>query len=87
MIFSNSISTFVIVFNAVFIDWINIAALGLKDPVVYFEHHGVGLSDGRHFGATPGTYLRFNFGCPRATLAEALVRMKRAAAAVGPRRD
>jgi cystathionine beta-lyase len=73
--------------EATYLAWINIAALGLKDPVVYFEHHGVGLSDGRHFGANSGAYLRLNFGCPRATLAEALVRMKRAVAAVGPRRD
>ena len=73
--------------EATYLAWINIEALGLKDPVAYFEHHGVGLSDGRHFGAKPGTYLRLNFGCPRVTLAEALLRMKRAVAAVSPRRD
>jgi cystathionine beta-lyase len=41
----------------------------------------VGLSDGVPFGAAPGTHLRLNFGCPRATLAEALRRMRAAVAA------
>jgi cystathionine beta-lyase len=64
--------------EATYLAWINVEALRLKDPVAHFEHHGVGLSDGRHFGAKPGTYVRLNFGCPRATLVEALLRMKRA---------
>jgi cystathionine beta-lyase len=38
----------------------------------------VGLSDGAFFGATPGSHVRLNFGCPRATLVEGLRRMKRA---------
>ncbi|MDD2763241.1 MAG: PatB family C-S lyase [Opitutaceae bacterium] len=66
--------------EATYLAWFNVEALGLKDPVTHFENHGVGLSDGRHFGARPGTYLRLNFGCPRATLAEALARMQRALA-------
>jgi cystathionine beta-lyase len=36
----------------------------------------VGLSDGAPFGAKPGKYIRINLGCTRATLAEALRRMK-----------
>jgi cystathionine beta-lyase len=64
--------------EATYLAWLNIAALGLKDPVTHFERHGVGLSDGRYFGAAPGSHLRLNFGCPRAVLAEALARMKRA---------
>jgi cystathionine beta-lyase len=67
--------------EATYLAWFNITALGLKDPVAHFERHGVGLSDGRHFGAKPGSHLRFNFGCTRATLAEALARMKQAIAA------
>ncbi|HUL52175.1 MAG TPA: PatB family C-S lyase [Opitutaceae bacterium] len=67
--------------EATYLAWLNVAALGLPDPVAHFENHGVGLSDGRHFGAEPGTYLRLNFGCPRATLIEALARMTRALAA------
>ena len=66
--------------EATYLAWFNVEALGLKDPVTHFEKHGVGLSDGRPFGARPGTYLRLNFGCPRATLAEALARMQRALA-------
>jgi cystathionine beta-lyase len=64
--------------EATYLAWLNIMALGLKDPVRYFEKHGIGLSDGRHFGASPGTYVRLNFGCPHARLAEALARLKRA---------
>ena len=71
--------------EATYLAWLNIAALGLADPVRHFEDHGVGLSDGRHFGAAPGTYVRLNFGCPRAALAEALARMKRAVAVRPPR--
>jgi cystathionine beta-lyase len=66
--------------EATYLAWCNIEALGLKDPVAHFEKHGVGLSDGRHFGAQPGTHLRLNFGCPRATLVAALARMKQALA-------
>ena len=71
--------------EATYLAWLNVAALGLPDPVRHFEDHGVGLSDGRHFGAAPGAYVRLNFGCPRAQLTEALARMKRAVAAI-PRR-
>ena len=49
------------------------------DPAAHFESHGLGLSDGRDFGA-PG-WLRLNFGCPQATLDEALQRLHRACAA------
>ena len=67
--------------EATYLAWLNVASLGLADPVAHFERHGLGLSDGRYFGAEPGTYLRLNFGCTRATLVEALARMKRAVAA------
>ena len=67
--------------EATYLAWLNVAALGLPDPAAHFERAGVGLSDGRHFGAAPARYLRLNFGCPRATLAEALARMQRALAA------
>jgi cystathionine beta-lyase len=64
--------------EATYLAWLNVATLGWRHPVRQFEQHGVGLSDGRYFGATPGTWVRLNFGCPRATLVEALARMKRA---------
>jgi cystathionine beta-lyase len=66
--------------EATYLAWLNVASLGLADPVAHFERHGAGLFDGRHFGADPGTHLRFNFGCTRATLAEALTRMKQSVA-------
>lgn len=64
--------------EATYLAWINVSRLGLSDPVGHFETHGVGLSEGVYFGAKPGTYVRMNLGCPRATLDEALARMKRA---------
>ncbi len=69
--------------EATYLLWMNVAALGLANPVGHFERHGVGLSDGAAFGAAKGTYLRLNFGCPRATLEEALRRMTAAVAAAG----
>ena len=67
--------------EATYLAWLNVEALGLSDPVAHFEAHGVGLSDGAFFGAPAGRAVRINFGCPRATLAEALRRMKAALAA------
>jgi cystathionine beta-lyase len=68
--------------EATYLAWLNVRALGLKDPIAHFEKHGVGLSDGAFFGAPKGDYVRINFGCTRATLREALQRMK---VAVGAR--
>lgn len=67
--------------EATYLAWLNVSALKLTDPIAHFEQHGVGLSDGAFFGSPRGRHVRINFGCPRATLAEALVRMKRAIAA------
>ena len=67
--------------EATYLAWLNIEALNLADPIAHFEMHGVGLSEGAHFGAPKGTHVRLNFGCPRATLAEALRRMQAALAA------
>lgn len=66
--------------EATYLAWLNVSALGWTDPIARFEAHGVGLSDGAFFAAKPGDYVRLNFGCTRATLAEALRRMKRALA-------
>ena len=67
--------------EATYLAWLNLEALYLENPVAHFENHGVGLSEGAYFGARQGHYVRLNFGCPRATLAEALHRMKTALAA------
>jgi len=64
--------------EATYLAWLNVTALGLTHPTAHFEKHGVGLSDGVPFGASPGHYVRLNFGCPRATLTKALDRMKSA---------
>jgi len=58
--------------EATYLAWIDVRELGLANPAAHFEAHGLGLSDGADFGA-PG-WLRFNFGCNRATLDEALER-------------
>jgi len=60
--------------EATYLAWLDVQALGLKDPATHFEDHGVGLSDGREFGG-PG-YLRLNFGCPRSILVEACDRFE-----------
>jgi cystathionine beta-lyase len=67
--------------EATYLAWLNIEALGLADPIALFEQHGVGLSECAPFGAARGSHVRLNFGCTRATLAEALRRMKAALAA------
>jgi len=67
--------------EATYLAWLNVEALGLPRPAAHFEAHGVGLSDGAMFGAAPGRNLRLNFGCTRATLDEALQRLKKALAA------
>ena len=64
--------------EATYLAWLNVVALNLPDPIGHFEKHGVGLSDGAFFGAPKGHYVRVNFGCTRATLVEALRRMKSA---------
>lgn len=66
--------------EATYLLWLDVSALGLEQPAAHFEKHGVGLSDGAMFGAAKGTHVRLNFGCPRATLVEAIRRMKAALA-------
>lgn len=65
--------------EASYLAWIDVRELGLDKPAAHFENHGLGLSDGSDFGA-PG-WLRLNFGCPRATLDDALDRFCTAIAA------
>ncbi|HEY0946502.1 MAG TPA: PatB family C-S lyase [Opitutaceae bacterium] len=67
--------------EATYLAWLNVSALGLADPILHFEKHGVGLSEGAFFGAKKGDHVRINFGCPRATLVEALRRLRAALAA------
>ena len=64
--------------EATYLLWLNVEALGLEHPAAHFEKHGVALSDGAVFGSPKGSHVRLNFGCPRATLVEAMRRMKAA---------
>lgn len=66
--------------EATYLAWINIEALGLDDPIKWFEQYGVGLSPGEGFG--DGRFVRLNFACPMATLKEALKRIRTAVAAI-----
>lgn len=67
--------------EATYLAWIDARRLPTRDPTALFESAGVGLSNGAEFGA-PG-FVRLNFGCPRATLDEALRRMRVAVTSVG----
>ena len=60
--------------EATYLSWVDLRERGIEDPVRFFEEAGVGLSGGADFGL-PG-FVRLNFGCPRALLAEALRRMR-----------
>ncbi|MBL0224101.1 MAG: putative C-S lyase [Geobacteraceae bacterium] len=62
--------------EATYLAWIDARGLAEGDPARFFEEGGVGLSDGRPFGA-PG-FVRLNFGCPRSLLEAALERMRSA---------
>ncbi len=62
--------------EATYLAWIDTRAAHLADPAKFFENAGVALGDGAAFGG-PG-FVRLSFACPRARLAEALSRMRRA---------
>ena len=64
--------------EATYLAWIDVRKTGLKNPIEYFESAGIGMQDGADFDG-PG-FVRFNFGCPRETLEEALKRMANAVA-------
>jgi len=60
--------------EATYLAWLDVRAVGLPDPGAACVRAGVALSDGADFGA-PG-FLRLNFACTRATLEEALSRLR-----------
>jgi len=59
--------------QATYLAWIDARGLNVSSPAKWFEAAGVGLSDGAEFDG-PG-FVRLNFGCRRALLAQALDRM------------
>jgi cystathionine beta-lyase len=70
--------------EATYLAWLDCNALQLprNDPFEWFlENARVGLGEGRNFGPPGEGFVRLNFGCPRATLVDALGRMEKALAA------
>jgi cystathionine beta-lyase len=65
-----------------FLAWLDCRGAGLPaDPYTFFlERARVALNPGPSFGAGGEGFVRLNFGCPRAILAEALERMRAALA-------
>ena len=69
--------------EATYLAWIDARGLQLPEGVSaaqFFEAAGVGLSPGQDFQAGAADYVRFNFGCTRQTLEEAIARMASACA-------
>lgn len=66
--------------EATYLAWLDCRAAGIPgDPFTFFlERARVALNDGTAFGRGGSGFVRLNFGCPRAMLAEALDRMRRA---------
>ena len=65
--------------EATYLAWLDCGELGVENPYEFFlERARVAMSDGREFGAGGAGFVRLNFACPRATLEEALRRMKAA---------
>ena len=66
--------------NATYLAWLDFRAVDLPDTPYRFllEHARVALNDGAMFGPGGQGFVRFNFGCPRAQMIEALERMRAA---------
>lgn len=62
--------------EATYLGWIDASALNVASPALYFEKYGLGFSPGRDFG--DDKFVRLNFGCTRALLEEAVVRLGKA---------
>ncbi len=62
--------------DATYLGWIDASGLQSENPARYFEQYGLGFSPGGDFG--DDRFVRFNFGCTRATLQEAAARLKQA---------
>ena len=63
-----------------YLAWLDCREAGITGtPANFFlENPRVGLNDGAWFGDEGKGFVRLNFGCPRATLTEALERMAEA---------
>ncbi|MEC8330617.1 MAG: PatB family C-S lyase [Verrucomicrobiota bacterium] len=56
--------------QSTYLAWFDVSQLNIKNPTLFFEDNGVGLSDGTPFGGAQ--HVRMNFGCPRSRLEVAL---------------
>ena len=67
-----------------YLAWLDCSQAGIDGlPGEFFlKQAKVGLEEGKNFGRGGEGFVRLNFGCPRATLQEALERMKAALASV-----
>jgi bifunctional pyridoxal-dependent enzyme with beta-cystathionase and maltose regulon repressor activities len=70
--------------EATYLAWVDASSLNAKDAYRLFLEAGVALSPGPQFGGSAG-FVRLNFATQRARLAEALARMRAAAARPAPR--
>jgi cystathionine beta-lyase len=63
-----------------YLAWIDCRQAHLEQPphTFFLEKARVGLNNGAQFGQGGEGFVRLNFGCPRATLADALERMRAA---------
>ena len=62
--------------DATYLAWLDCRETGLADPYTFFlEQAKVALNDGKAFGPGGDGFVRLNFGCPRALLADGLARM------------
>jgi len=66
--------------EATYLIWLDCRNAGIDgNPHRFFlDRAGVALNDGETFGPGGGGFVRLNFGCPRAILAEGLERMRAA---------
>lgn len=75
--------------EATFLAWLDCRDTGIPEgqtPHEFFlDGARVALNEGASFGSGGEGFVRLNFGCPRATLTEALERMEGALLAVGTR--
>lgn len=66
--------------EATYLIWLDFSAFQLSDEELNDKliQAGVGLNRGVQFGKQGSGYMRINIGCPKATLEQALIRMKEA---------
>ena len=62
--------------QSTYLAWFDVSRLELDNPTMFFEQHGVGLSDGTPFDGIQ--HVRLNFGCPRSRLQEGLEKISTA---------